>query len=103
MTNVVNPHNTAQPIAASLSSASVQTNSLVNVPSTTNQTLLSLISSGQLSLNAIEGATATVAPHGLGSPAVVASPSTAPVSGAAPPQAPTVTANVALSGGYGGS
>ena len=101
MTNVVNPHNTLQSIAASLSSASVQANATLNVPGTTNQTLLSLASSGQLMLSSPEGSAAVVAPPALGSPAIApelqtAGPSTTPT-------APTVVANVALSGGYAGS
>lgn len=101
MTNVVNPHNTAQSIAASLSSASIQANATLNVPATTNQTLLSLASSGQLSLNALEGSAAVVAAPALGSPPIAPDLQTA--TGGLIPTAPTVVANVALSGGYGGS
>jgi hypothetical protein len=75
LTNSVTPYNTAQSIAASMSSASVQTSAQLTAPNTTNQTLLSLLSTGQVSMQSPSSLVqqAGLVPAGLAN-APVASP-----------------------------
>jgi hypothetical protein len=110
MSNVIVGHNQAESIAASMSRGDVPTNAFVSLPATSNQTLLSLISSGQVSMQSPGVQTQQA---GLVYPSLAAQPAILPA-GEGSPAAPgggnvdVATAPVALdvaavTGTFGGS
>ena len=80
MTTTFLPHDVSQPIAASMSSGAVPHQTKVSYPGAPNQSLLSLMSAGLLSMQATEGAQPSLLPPSRGGPAL---PSAPPVLGTA--------------------